>query len=174
MPWRRQWQLAPVFLQGTFHGQSSLVGYSPGGCKELDTTDWVTEHIRVYERPLTCTTEMQHPECVSFLTNTPPWTCTHFGDEGRAETADSPGVALSEGVFMLTVLLLLLVLLLFVNFFWPIGRIYFCRDDCLCFCTNYLSVLLSQFTKKWNRFSLRKLYLLCILWFVFIVEAIAK
>ena len=27
--WRRKWQLAPVFLPGKFHGQRSLVDYSP-------------------------------------------------------------------------------------------------------------------------------------------------
>ena len=29
----------PVLLPGKFHGQRSLVGYSPRGCKELDTTE---------------------------------------------------------------------------------------------------------------------------------------
>ena len=28
----------PVFLPGEFHGQKSLAGYSPWGCKELDMT----------------------------------------------------------------------------------------------------------------------------------------
>ena len=32
--WRRKWQLAPVFLPAKSHGQRSLVGYSPWGCKE--------------------------------------------------------------------------------------------------------------------------------------------
>ena len=27
--WRRKWQPTPVFLSGEFHGQRSLVGYSP-------------------------------------------------------------------------------------------------------------------------------------------------
>ena len=27
------------FLPGKFHGQRSLVGYSPWGCKESDTTE---------------------------------------------------------------------------------------------------------------------------------------
>ena len=30
-PWRRKWQSTPVFLPGNFHGQKSLVGYSPWG-----------------------------------------------------------------------------------------------------------------------------------------------
>ena len=37
-PRRRRWQPTPVFLPGKFHGQRSLVGYSPRGHKESDTT----------------------------------------------------------------------------------------------------------------------------------------
>ena len=37
--WRRKWQLTPVFLPGKSHGQRNLVGYSPWGHKELDTTE---------------------------------------------------------------------------------------------------------------------------------------
>ena len=39
IPWRRKWQSTPVFLPGEFHRQRSLVGYSPQGCKESDTTE---------------------------------------------------------------------------------------------------------------------------------------
>jgi len=39
IPWRRKWQPTPVLLPGKFHGQRSLVGYSPWGHKELDMTD---------------------------------------------------------------------------------------------------------------------------------------
>ena len=38
IPWRRKWQPTPVFLHEKSHGQRSLVGYSPWGRKELDTT----------------------------------------------------------------------------------------------------------------------------------------
>ena len=41
-PWRRKWQPTPVFLTGELHGQRILVGYSPGGCKELDMTEQLT------------------------------------------------------------------------------------------------------------------------------------
>ena len=37
VPWRRKWQPTPVFLPGNPHGQRRLAGYSPWGCKELDT-----------------------------------------------------------------------------------------------------------------------------------------
>ena len=36
---RRAWQPTPVFLPEESHGQRSLTGYSPWGCKESDTTD---------------------------------------------------------------------------------------------------------------------------------------
>jgi len=39
IPWRRKWHPTPVLLPGKSHGQRSLVGYSPWGCKELDTTE---------------------------------------------------------------------------------------------------------------------------------------
>ena len=39
IPWRRKWQLTPVFLPGEPHGQRSLAGYSPWGCKELNSTE---------------------------------------------------------------------------------------------------------------------------------------
>ena len=35
--WRKEWLPTPVFLPGESHGQGSLVGYSPCGCKESDT-----------------------------------------------------------------------------------------------------------------------------------------
>ena len=38
IPWRRKWQPMPIFLPGKIHGQRSLAGYSPWGCKVLDTT----------------------------------------------------------------------------------------------------------------------------------------
>ena len=39
IPWRREWLPTPVFCPGEFHGQKSLVGCSPWGHKELDTTE---------------------------------------------------------------------------------------------------------------------------------------
>ena len=39
IPWRRKWQPTPVFLLEKSHGQKSLVGCSPWGLKESDTTE---------------------------------------------------------------------------------------------------------------------------------------
>ena len=48
-PWRREWQPTPVFLPGEYYEQRSLVGYSPWGQEELDTTERLT-HIQVLSR----------------------------------------------------------------------------------------------------------------------------
>ena len=42
IPWSRKWQPIPVFLPGKFHGQRSLVGCSPWGHEESDTTEHST------------------------------------------------------------------------------------------------------------------------------------
>ena len=39
--WRRQWQATPVLLPGKSLGWRSLVGCSPWGCEESDTTEWL-------------------------------------------------------------------------------------------------------------------------------------
>ena len=41
IPWRRKWQPTPVLLSGESHGGRSLVGYSPWGRKESETTEWL-------------------------------------------------------------------------------------------------------------------------------------
>ena len=42
-PLEGAWQPTPVFLPGESHGQGRLAGCSPWGCKELDTTERLTE-----------------------------------------------------------------------------------------------------------------------------------
>ena len=48
-PWRRKWQPTPVFLPGKCHGQRSLAGYSPWGCKESDMTYQLSIHTYIRE-----------------------------------------------------------------------------------------------------------------------------
>ena len=45
IPSSRKWQSTPVFLLGKFHGQRSLVPYSPWCRKELDTTEQLNNKI---------------------------------------------------------------------------------------------------------------------------------
>ena len=42
---RRQWHPTPVLLPGKSHGWSSLVGCSPWGLEESDTTEWLHFHF---------------------------------------------------------------------------------------------------------------------------------
>ena len=50
--WRRQWHPTPVFLPGKSHGRRSLVGCSPWGREESDTTERLHFHFS-----LSCTGE---------------------------------------------------------------------------------------------------------------------
>ena len=50
--YRRQWHPTPVLLPGKSHGWRSLVGCSPWGCWELDTTERLHFHF-----PLSCVGE---------------------------------------------------------------------------------------------------------------------
>ena len=45
IPWRRAWQPTPVFLPGKYDGQRRLVGCSPWGHRESDTTEWLSIHV---------------------------------------------------------------------------------------------------------------------------------
>ena len=47
MSWRREEQPTLVFLPGESHEQRSLVGFSPWGRKESDTTE-VTQHAHMH------------------------------------------------------------------------------------------------------------------------------
>ena len=50
IPWRRAWQLTPVFFPGESHGQRSLAGYSPQGRKESDTTEETAHKLELIIR----------------------------------------------------------------------------------------------------------------------------
>ena len=59
--WRRKWKPTPVFLPGESHEQRSLVGYSPWGLKESDTTERLhlsNEQTEV----LMCLTKQRSPQ----------------------------------------------------------------------------------------------------------------
>ena len=67
-PLRRAWQPTPVFLPGESHGQRSLAGYSPLGCKESDRTEQLT--LTVYQ--FSSVQSLSHVWL--FVT---PWTVAH-------------------------------------------------------------------------------------------------
>ena len=49
-PLEEERQLTLVSLSGKSHGQRSLVGYSPWGCKESDMTEQLSMHIGGFEK----------------------------------------------------------------------------------------------------------------------------
>ena len=53
-PWRRARLSTPVFLPGESHGQKSLVGYSPWGCKKSDTTERLSVQPHRMQTQLLC------------------------------------------------------------------------------------------------------------------------
>ena len=46
----RQWHPTPVLLPGKSHGRRSLVGSSPQGCQESDTTEQLHSLIHIAEK----------------------------------------------------------------------------------------------------------------------------
>ena len=48
--WRRKQQPTPVFWPREFHGQRSLAGYSPQGCKELDMAERLSLSLDLHPR----------------------------------------------------------------------------------------------------------------------------
>jgi len=50
IPWRKAWQPTPVFLPRESQGQRRLLGYSPLGCKESDTTKNNVAHMHEHAR----------------------------------------------------------------------------------------------------------------------------
>ena len=51
-PWRRQWYPTPVLLPGKSHGWRSLVGCSPWGREESDTTERLPFHFHALEKEM--------------------------------------------------------------------------------------------------------------------------
>ena len=76
IPWRRKWQPTPVFLPGKSHGQRSLMGYSPRGPKESDTTELLSTraHTHIY-----CTSIIEYVLLFSKICSF-PWESWHHFD----------------------------------------------------------------------------------------------
>ena len=63
--WKRKWQPTPVFLLGKSHGRRNLVGYSPWGRKESDTTEWL-HRLHLYWVTLWMNTTFPHSHKAAF------------------------------------------------------------------------------------------------------------
>ena len=76
--WRREWQPTPVCLPGEVHGQRSLEGYRPGGCKELDTPEQITLPLFCFPRLYQALPRPSNGFHVLFHTHTPRGPCAVF------------------------------------------------------------------------------------------------
>ena len=76
--WRRQWHPTPVFLPGKSHGWRSLVGRSPWGHEESDTTEQLHFHFS-----LSCTGEgngnLLHCSCLENPRDGGAWWAAVYG-----------------------------------------------------------------------------------------------
>ena len=81
--WRRRWHSTPVLLPGKFHGQRSLVGCSPWGPEESDTTERLHFHFSLW--------------CIGEGNGNPlPCSCLENPRDGRAWWAAIYGVTQSQ------------------------------------------------------------------------------
>ena len=66
LPWIREWLPTPISLPGKFHGERSLVQYSPWGCKESDTLLYLMYNI-LYELQVYYTVIHNFKGCTPFI-----------------------------------------------------------------------------------------------------------
>ena len=92
IPWRRAWQPTPVFLPGESHWQRSLAGYSPWGCKDLDTTERL-KHSKGLAHGIKCSwgpcwspSSLCVWQCKVTALNTARFLSTNCGSVSREET----------------------------------------------------------------------------------------
>ena len=89
----------PVFLPGKCHGQRSLVGYSPWGCKALDTTEHAWTRLCTHARTHGCfqvfVSTVEAPGCIVWAPLLTAANCSLLGTGVswcRPESRD-PGLA---------------------------------------------------------------------------------
>ena len=84
----RQWHPTPVLLPGKSHGRRSLVGCSPWGREESDTTEWLPFHFSLScigggnGNPLQCSC-LENP-----MDRGAWWAAVHGVAEGRTQLSD--------------------------------------------------------------------------------------
>ena len=63
---RKDWKATPLFLPGEPHGQRTLAGYNPWGCKGSDTTEWLSLFFNNRYQHIHCYGEMEKNR-ISFM-----------------------------------------------------------------------------------------------------------
>ena len=97
IPWSRKPQPTLVFLPGKFHGQRSLAGYSPWGCKESDTSEYAHTGAKLQPPPFLRKRLHHHLHCLKWNhPNVFPWPiwlfsegpCQNINFLGRVKAAE--------------------------------------------------------------------------------------
>ena len=105
-PLKKAWLPTPVFLPGELHGQRSLVGYSPWGHKESDTTEHTHTHTHTHAHtyaltfPLATGLFLVCPLPFSFFYGLPLWLSGKefsCNAEDTGEEGSIPGLGRSCG-----------------------------------------------------------------------------
>ena len=86
--WRRQWHPTPVLLPGKSHGRRSLLGCSPWGREESDTTEQLHFHFS-----LSCIGEgngnpLQYPFLENLRDRGTWWIAAHGVAKSQARLSD--------------------------------------------------------------------------------------
>ena len=91
IPWRRKWHPTPVLLPGKSHGQRSLVGYSPWGRKELDTTEQLHFH---FQETGVLSLDLEDPLAEGIATHSSPlaWRIPGTEEPGKLQSTGSQRV----------------------------------------------------------------------------------
>ena len=66
IPWRKKWQPTPVSLPGKSHGQGSLVGYKPWGCKESDMIELLRSKLSKFNTDSAQSDPTRHKNTILF------------------------------------------------------------------------------------------------------------
>ena len=99
--WRRQWHPTPALLPGKSHGQRSLVGYSPWGLDESDTTERLHFHFSLScigegnGNPLQCS-------CLEDLRDGRAWWAAVYGVAHSRTWLKRLSIAFINGLFHYT------------------------------------------------------------------------
>ena len=91
---KKKWQPTPVFLPGKSHGQRSLVGYSPWGCKRIRHDSRLNNNIAIDSIFLVIILTKQRKAMVKAKATDPMWSQIFFFPVIRA--GDGPFLWLEE------------------------------------------------------------------------------
>ena len=83
------WQPTPVFFLGEFHGQRSLVGCSPWGCKESDTTESLSHTHTHTHTPALLELQLVSAHCADLRTCQPSHHMSQLHIKNHFITRDS-------------------------------------------------------------------------------------